>query len=128
MANKRLVDSICDSFGKITNDSSVCRVEILENKALNELMGIDTDGVYHKDVFNVTYYGEFRNGEFEIVLTVDFDKSRMAALNNHFTTDVVNNILKYSGNIICVNESLSEDELKEIKHRAADYIIEGQML
>lgn len=128
MANKRLVDSICDSFGKITNDSSVCRVEILENKELNELMGIDTDGVYHKDVFNVTYYGEFRNGEFKIVLTVDFDKSRMTALNNHFTTDLVNNILKYSKNPTCVNESLSEDELKEIKRRAADYIIEGQML
>lgn len=127
MANRELVDSVCSSFGKITNDSNVCRVEILENKALNELMGIDTDGVYHKDVFNVAYYGEFRNGEFQIVLTVDIDKSRMTALNNHFTTDVVNNLLKYNGNITCLNKYLSKDDIKEIRDRAADYVIKEKI-
>lgn len=105
-------------------------LEIEENEELNEIMGINTENVYHDDIFRVRYWAHVSNGkELKITIDVNFDnmiEEHMTNLYREFETNIADNVCKYSRNKYSREDDnvvpIDAKDLQAIKVKAEEYI------
>lgn len=112
-------------FGGLDQDGNTWLLEIEENEELNEIMGINTENVYHDNIFRVRYWAHVSNGkELKITIDVNFDnmiEEHMTNLYREFETKIADNVCKYSKNADNV-VPIDAKDLQAIKVKAEEYI------